>query len=404
MKKYILILTVLTSAIFYSCDTTVKQDEKVEIESIDTIVPEKEKKFNIEVANYNIEEKKVKKNQNISDLLLPYGISQTDIFKLALADSIFNTRRIRTGNKYYAFTKNDSLHHIDYMVYMKNKIEYVVFDFTDSVNIYLGEKDVIKTRRKITGEITTSLWNAFVEKDEDPMLANDLSEIYAWSIDFFGIQKGDRFTIVYDELSVDSQRVGTGTIYSTKFINYGKEFLAFRFYQDSVYTFFDEKGNSLRKTFLKAPLKYSRISSGFSHSRLHPVLKIRRPHHGVDYAAPTGTPVYSIGDGKVIKKGWDNGGGNYIKIKHNSVYTTVYMHLSKFASGIKIGDFVNQSQVVGYVGSTGLATGPHLDFRVYQNGHAINPLKMESPPAEPVKDKNIEDFNKIRDELLKELK
>ena len=401
MKKLILLISV--SVILFSCNTNnIEKNQKQNITK-DTVIIKINTKFGIETDNYKLEEKIVKRNQNISDLLLPYGISQNDIFTIALADSIFNTRRIRTGNKYFTFLKKDSTQHLDYMVYAVDKIHYVVFDFTDSTNLYLGENEVIKNRKKVTGEITSSLWNAFVNKDEDPMLANELSEIYAWSIDFFGIQKGDKFTIVYDELMVDTERVGIGTIYTAKFTNSGKDFYAFRFLQDSVYTYFDENGNSLRKTFLKAPLKYSRISSHFSNRRFHPVLKIYRAHHGVDYAAPTGTPVHSIGDGKVIKKGWDNGGGNFIKIKHNSVYTTTYMHLSKFASGIKIGDFVTQGQVVGYVGSTGLATGPHLDFRVYKNGHAINPLKLEAPPAEPIKKENIEDFNKIKDKLLKEL-
>lgn len=404
MKKTILLILLLSVIFFISCNTGSKQEkEEVKKEQQDSIIQKKDTKFGIEIASYNIKEKVVKKNQNISDLLLPFGISQNDIFTIALADSIFNTRRIRTGNKYYTFLKNDSTQELDYMVYAIDKIRYVVFDFTDSTNLYLGENEVVKNRRKVTGEITSSLWNAFVNKDEDPMLANELSEIYAWSIDFFGIQKGDKFIIVYDELMVDTNRVGIGTIYSAKFTNSGKDFYAFRFFQDSVYTYFDENGNSLKKTFLKAPLKYSRISSHFTNSRFHPVLKIYRAHHGVDYAAPTGTPVHSIGDGKVIKKGWDNGGGNYIKIKHNSVYTTTYMHLSKFASGIKIGDFVSQSQVVGYVGSTGLSTGPHLDFRVYKNGHAINPLKLEAPPAEPIKKENIEEFNKTKSKLLKEL-
>ena len=402
MKK--LALLILTSVILFSCNTNnSEKNEKQDAVKTDTVITQKSTKFGIETDNYNIEEKKVKKNQNISDLLLPYGISQNDIFTIALADSIFNTRKIRTGNKYFTFLKKDSTQHLDYMVYAIDKIRYVVFDFTDSTNLYLGENEVIKNRRKVTGEITSSLWNAFVDKDEDPMLANDLSEIYAWSIDFFGIQKGDKFTIVYDELMVDTERVGIGTIYAAKFTNSGKDFYAFRFLQDSVYTYFDENGNSLRKTFLKAPLKYSRISSRFTNRRYHPVLKIYRAHHGVDYAAPTGTPVHSIGDGKVIKKGWDNGGGNFVKIKHNSVYTTTYMHLSKFASRLKVGDFVTQSQVIGYVGMTGLATGPHLDFRVYKNGHAIDPLKLEAPPAEPVKKENIEEFNKIKDKLLKDL-
>jgi murein DD-endopeptidase MepM/ murein hydrolase activator NlpD len=404
MKKSIIIFSILSAIIFMSCNSNNTKDmQKNKAKTADTVIVKKNSKFGIKTDNYKLEEKIVKRNQNISDLLLPYGISQNDIFTIALADSVFNTRKIRTGNKYFTFLKKDSTQHLDYMVYAIDKIRYVVFDFTDSTNLYLGENEVIKNRRKVSGEITSSLWNAFVDKDEDPMLANELSEIYAWSIDFFGIQKGDKFTIVYDELMVDTERVGIGTIYTAKFTNSGKDFYAFRFLQDSVYTYFDENGNSLRKTFLKAPLKYSRISSHFSNRRFHPVLKIYRAHHGVDYAAPTGTPVHSIGDGKVIKKGWDNGGGNFIKIKHNSVYTTTYMHLSKFASGIKIGDFVTQGQVVGYVGSTGLATGPHLDFRVYKNGHAINPLKLEAPPAEPVKKENIEAFNKVKDELMKEL-
>ncbi len=405
MKKSIIIFSILLAIIFISCNTNNnKKVQKKVMQTKDTIITKKNTKYGIEIDNYKLEEKTVKQNQNISDLLLPYGISQNDIFKIALADSVFNTRKIRTGNKYFTFLKKDSTQHLDYMVYAIDKIKYVVFDFTDSTNLYLGENEVIKNRRKVTGEITSSLWNAFVNKNEDPMLANELSEIYAWSIDFFGIQKGDKFTIIYDELIVDTERVGTGTIYSAEFTNSGKDFYAFRFLQDSIYTYFDENGNSLRKTFLKAPLKYSRISSHFSNRRFHPVLKIYRAHHGVDYAAPTGTPVHSIGDGKVIKKGWDNGGGNFIKIKHNSVYTTTYMHLSKFASGIKTGDFVSQAQVIGYVGSTGLATGPHLDFRVYKNGYAINPLKLEAPPAEPVKKENIEEFNKIKDKFLKELK
>ena len=401
LTKILLLIIVLT--LTFSCNNTPKVEKKTQ-EKTDTIPKVKENlKFGINIYSYTVNEKKIKQNQNISDILLPYGISNKKIFSIALADSIFNIRKIRTGNKYFTFQQNDSAKTLDYLVYQINKIKYVVFDFTDSVNIKLGEKEVITKRRKITGEIKSSLWNAFVDVDEDPMLANDLSEIYAWTIDFFGIQKGDKFTIIYDELMVDSEKVGTGTIYSTLFTNSGKDFYAFRFLQDSIYTYFDENGNSLRKTFLKAPLKYSRISSRFSNSRFHPVLKIRRPHHGVDYAAPRGTPVYSIGDGKVIKKGWDHGGGNFVKIKHNSVYTTTYMHLSKFASGIKVGDFVTQSQVVGYVGSTGLATGPHLDFRVYQNGHAIDPLKMEAPPAEPVAKENIEVFNKVKNGFIEEL-
>ena len=169
--------------------------------------------------------------------------------------------------------------------------------------------------------------------------------------------------------------------------------------------YYDLEGNSLRKAFLKAPLKFSRISSGFSHSRLHPVLKIRRPHHGVDYAAPSGTPVYALGDGKIIKAahGYNRGGGNMIKIRHNGVYSTAYLHLKAFAKGIKTGVYVKQGDLIAYVGTTGLSTGPHLDFRFYKNGKAVNPLKVESPPVEPVLDSNRVAFDSVKAMTLKRL-
>jgi len=169
--------------------------------------------------------------------------------------------------------------------------------------------------------------------------------------------------------------------------------------------YFDEKGQSLRRAFLKAPLKYSRISSHFSHGRYHPILKYTRPHHGVDYAAPAGTPVYSIGQGVVTRKGFQGGGaGNFLYIKHNATYTTAYMHLQKFASGIKEGSRVSQGQLIGYVGSTGLSTGPHLDFRFFMNGKPVNPLKVESPPAVPVEAKNMPAFQLVVDSKLAQLK
>jgi murein DD-endopeptidase MepM/ murein hydrolase activator NlpD len=220
-----------------------------------------------------------------------------------------------------------------------------------------------------------------MSKKYNPVLANELSEIYAWSIDFFGLQPADSFSVIYDELYVDSVSIGLGRIHAAYFRSSGTDFYAIPFVQDSVESYYDLEGNSLRKAFLKAPLRFSRISSRYSHSRVHPVLKIRRPHHGVDYAAPTGTPVQAIGDGKIIeaKRGYNNGGGNYIKIRHNSIYTTAYLHLSGFAPGIATGTYVRQGDVIGYVGSTGLATGPHLDFRFYKNGSPVDPLKVEAP-------------------------
>jgi murein DD-endopeptidase MepM/ murein hydrolase activator NlpD len=260
----------------------------------------------------------------------------------------------------------------------------------DGIRAETRSKKVVRQVRMASGTIETSLWEAMIASGTDPMLAVELSEIFAWSIDFFGIQEGDRYKVIYEESYVDSQSIGINRILGAWFLHSGTEFWAIPFEQDGVRSFFDENGNSLRKAFLKAPLRFSRISSGFSSSRYHPVLKIRRPHHGVDYAAPTGTPVHSVGDGLVTQVGYQrNGGGNYVKIKHNSVYSTTYMHLSRFGKGIRSGTYVKQGDVIGYVGATGLATGPHLDFRFYRNGSAVNPLTVEAPPVEPVTKENL---------------
>jgi murein DD-endopeptidase MepM/ murein hydrolase activator NlpD len=212
----------------------------------------------------------------------------------------------------------------------------------------------------------------------------ELSDIYAWTIDFFGLQKGDSIRVYYDEQYVDTTRIGIGRIYAAEFYH-GKVWQeAYWFEAENTRNYYDSKGNSMRKAFLKAPLSYKRISSGFTYKRLHPVHKVYKPHTGVDYAAPMGTPVMTIGDGTVIQREYRGGGGNTVKIKHNATYTTAYLHLSKFADGLKVGQHVKQGQVIGYVGSTGTSTGPHLDFRVWKNGTAIDPLKMDSPPAEPI--------------------
>jgi murein DD-endopeptidase MepM/ murein hydrolase activator NlpD len=220
-----------------------------------------------------------------------------------------------------------------------------------------------------------------------------LSDIYAWTVDFFGLQKGDRFRVLYEEKVCDGEVVAVDTIRYAVFAHGGVEFPAIMFDQkDGGNVWWNEKGESMRKAFLKAPLQYSRISSGFSNARVHPVTRKVQPHHGVDYAAPTGTPVMTIGDGTVTSIKYEGAGGNVVRIKHNSIYSTAYLHLSKYASGLKVGQRVKQGDVIGYVGSTGRSTGPHLDFRVWKNGTAINPLTMDSPPAEPLKEENKQAF------------
>lgn len=218
------------------------------------------------------------------------------------------------------------------------------------------------------------------------------------------MQKEDEFRVLYEQEYVDGKSLSNFSITGAVFKHADSLYYAIPFMQDNQVLFYNEHGKSLEGAFLKAPLDFFRISSRFSNSRYHPVLKRYRPHHGVDYAAPVGTPVYAVGSGVVIAKAFQaGGGGNYVKIKHNSTYTTVYMHLSKFASGLKVGKSVAQKEVIGYVGSTGIATGPHLDFRVYENGKAINPLTIRSQPKQPVSDENMPRFTVIRDTIIEQL-
>jgi len=233
-----------------------------------------------------------------------------------------------------------------------------------------------------------------------PSLVMGLSDIFAWSIDFFGLQKGDSFKVIYEELSIDEKPLAVGKIYGAQFSGSGLVVNAIPFIQDGRESFFDSEGNSLRKAFLKAPLPFARVTSRFSSGRMHPILRIRRPHYGVDYAAPIGTPVLAIGDGRVTQTSYENGSGRMVRIVHNSVYSTAYLHLSRFGEGITPGAYVKQGDIIGYVGSSGLSTGPHLDFRFYMNGSPVDPLKVEAPPVEPVSEANKAKFEKSRTVVL----
>jgi len=380
---------IFMTVFFYSCRN--KQEKQVEEPAV---AAEPELKYGLPVDSFSVVEGTVKSNEYLSQILNKKGVNMGAIDAIARkSQPVFDVRKIKSGNNYTFFLTPDSLQQVKYFVYENSATEYFVYELFDSLRVYRGEKEIEVKRRTAQGKIESSLWNTMTDNQLDPMLALELSDIYAWTIDFFGIQKGDRFRVVYEELFVDSVSIGLGEIYAVQFDHYGKEHFAFRFFQDDRFDYYDETGVSLRRAFRKAPLDYFRISSRFSHGRMHPVLRIRRPHHGVDYAAPKGTPVMTIGDGTVIARAFQaGGGGNYVKIKHNSVYTTSYMHLSGFAQGITPGARVKQGQVIGFVGSTGLSTGPHLDFRVFKNGSPIDPLKMEAPPIEPVKEKNMAQY------------
>ena len=381
MQKIKLLYFIIVLSLF-SCSNSVENATETNEEIIN--IPEFA--YGINIDSLNIIKDRVKKNEFLADILLRHGVDYQVIDYIArYTRDTFDVRKIRTGNKYSIICTKDSSEKALYFAYEISASTFVLYHLTDSLYAKRGAKEINIITDSTSGVIQSSLWNALVEKNADPNLANDLSEIYAWTIDFFGLQKGDKYKAIFEQYYVEDQYISLGKVQAAKFYHGGKNRYAFYFEQNGSGDYFDEEGNSLQRTFLKAPLRFSRISSGFSNSRMHPVLKIRRPHHGIDYAAPSGTPVYTVGDGKIIKKGYQKrGGGNYVKVKHNGTYSTTYMHLRGYAKGITVGKHVKQGDLLGYVGSTGLATGPHLDFRFYRNGKAVNPLKVESPPSKPI--------------------
>lgn len=310
---------------------------------------------------------------------------------------VFDVRTLRPGKQYLGFYQADSTgtETLRYFVYVNNIRQATVLHMETPIHAEHFEKPVRVETRTAEAVIESSLWNAMVANNLPVELALELSEIYAWTIDFFALQQGDSIRVLYDEAYVDSVRTGIGRIYASQFYHARKWQEAYYFENEALHSYFDEEGRSLKKAFLKAPLNYKRISSHFTYARKHPIFGVVRPHTGVDYAAPAGTPVVSIGDGVVIEKGYKGGGGHTVKIRHNSTYTTAYLHLQKYGQGIEVGKHVSQGQVIGYVGSTGNSTGPHLDFRIWKGGTPIDPLKMVSPPVEPIPAKYRPEYDSV---------
>lgn len=363
-------------------------------------------KYGLPIEQYNVRYDTLRPRQTLAEVLFSFGFTAQQIHTLVQCpDSIFDARRLRPGQACALLCAKDSAATPRYLVYEESVKEYVVFDLLDNYTAVRGKNPAEWRNAEVAGVVNSSLWVAMQESNASPQLAVLLSHIFGWSIDFFGIQKGDEFRLIYSQEYVEENPLNNFRIEAASFRASDSTVYAIPFVQDGEELFYNADGNSLEGAFLKAPLDYYRISSRFSNSRFHPVLKRYRAHHGVDYAAPKGTPVYAVGSGKVIAKAYQaGGGGNYVKIRHNSTYVTTYMHLSRFAKGLKVGDAVKQKQVIGYVGSTGISTGPHLDFRVHENGKPINPLTIKSQPKKPISEANNPAFNAVCDSLVGRLK
>ena len=343
--------------------------------------------FNIPITDYQLETGIIGRNEFLSNILQRYQIDLKTISSIAeMSKPVFDVRRISAGNPYTVFLTPEGK--ADYFVYQPNKIDYIVYGFKDGLSVHKGEKEVVSQVKMVAGTINSSLYQTLDDINVNPDMANKLAEIYGWAVNFYAIKKGDWFKIKYEHLEVDGEPVGSGKVLSAVFGHHGKEYEAYYFEagDGEKGAYYDETGKSLRRAFLKAPIKYSRISSRFSPRRLHPVTKVWKAHLGTDFAAPTGTPIVATGDGIVVASTYAGGNGNYVKIQHDNVYATQYLHMSKRA--VKRGDRVKQGQVIGYVGSTGLATGPHVCYRFWKNGKQVDALKQEFPSGEPIKEEH----------------
>jgi len=326
------------------------------------------------------------RGESLFDELIAGGVSPRETDRLVSALSrVLDMKRLRPGENYEVLT--DEYGHIASFTYMRGVRERINAVQQDGeLRCEVVSTPLDERMRRIEGTVRSSLWESMVGQGASPELVVKLADVFAWEIDFLtDPRNGDSYELVAQEFCLGDSVIEYGDIVAARYHGSHKTWTAIGFVgDDGSRQYYAPDGKSVKRAFLKSPLNYRRISSHFTHRRFHPILKRYRPHLGVDYAAARGTPVVSIGDGVVVKSGWNGGFGHYVEIRHNSVYSTCHGHLSKYGRGIRKGVRVRQNQVVGYVGSTGLSTGPHLDFRVKKNGSYINPLKLESPRAEPV--------------------
>lgn len=391
---------------FFSCNSTRRENTNQIIEDTVSIVEIDTSTYlyEINVDTLTVEQSIIKKNQNLADILSDNNVDYSNIYKLASnSKPIFDVRKLKRGNDYTLLKSQDSTQTLRYFIYQEDPIHYIVFDLLDSNKVYAGDKPIEIIKKEVAASIDLSLYQSLIDLNESPVLVNALSDVFAWQIDFFHIQKGDAFKVILYEKIVDNEVIGIDHIEAAFFKHQDKNFYAFEYDYKDKPQFFDEKGNSLKKEFLKAPLHFSRISSSFSRRRFHPVQKRYKAHLGTDYAAPIGTPIHSVGDGVIADARYSKYNGNYVKVRHNSVYTTQYLHMSKIKKGIKKGTTVKQGDVIGYVGKTGLATGPHLCFRFWKNGQQVDPRRQEIPSSDSLPDSLIHQYEKAILPLKKEL-
>lgn len=357
--------------------------------------------YGIPTDSLEIVESQVETGESLSDILSAYNIGPQTIYQLEQkAKDVFNVRNIRPARDYVILHARDSAQTARYFIYEPDQISYVIYDLRGETQVSRNKREVTIVERELAGEIKASLYVSMLEAGGTARLVDMFADIFNWRLNLNHLQPGDKFKVIFEEKQVNGQVIGYGKLKAAFFEHGGEPLYAIAFDQGKGASYYDQHGKSLKKAFLKEPLEHSRISSRFSKRRFHPVQKRYKPHLGTDFAAPRGTPIRSVGEGMVLEAAYTRGNGYYVKIKHNKKYTTQYLHMSRFAKGVRRGARVRMGQTIGYVGSTGLATGPHLCYRFWQNGRQVDVLKVKLPAAEPVKKQNLAAFEALREETI----
>ncbi len=386
-----------------ACQSVESENTTTENNEDSVVVKKVQKAFGIPIDPYIEKKDIIHSGEVLSNILSSYQIDAQEIAKIAdKSKDIFDVRKFKVGNPYTIFYSKDSLHQAKYFVYQPNAIDYIVYDLTDTIHIYKDHFPVTTREQTASGIIEGSLYRALSDVQGGKALAAKLGEVYAWDIDFYRIKKGDWFKVVYEEKYVKGKPVDLGKIKAAVLNHSDHKYYAFYFKGDSSEGgYYNEDAKSLRKAFLKAPLNTYRISSHYTHRRFHPIQHRWKAHLGTDYAAPKGTPIMATAGGVVIASRRTRYNGNYVKIRHNSVYTTQYLHMSKRA--VRTGQHVKQGQTIGYVGMTGLATGPHVCYRFWKNGRQVDPYSQHFPPANPIAKSDSLSFVRMKNQLEQKL-
>lgn len=403
--KYVLTI-IIALVLVVSCKKSDNETEKKKV--VQKITPKKgHSDFGFNFADYNVVHDTVKRGDTFGTIISKQNIGDRQIYDIVSSvRDTFDVRSIRPKRVFTMLRSKDKTNKLQVFVYQPNDLTYYVFDLRDSAVVaYKKVRPVTIKRRLITGVLKGSLSETLSNSGVEPNLANRITKIYSWSIDFFKLKKGDRFGIIFNERYInDSIYNGVSTIEGAFFEYKGKIMYAFPFVQNQSsgkIDYYDEEGKTMKNLFLKSPIKFSRITSRFTARRFHPVQHKWKAHKGTDYAAPTGTPIMTTASGVVERTGYTAGNGNYVKVKHTGTYSTQYLHMSKIL--VRRGQHVNQGDIIGRVGSTGLATGPHVCYRFWKNGVQVDALRLKLPTGTPMESANKARFMKTIEPLKREL-